>query len=78
MVKGIYWYEYYEEWKLWRKAKNDFEKDFKLMNNSVCGKTMESVRKHWGIKLVTTEIRKNYLVSESNYHTAKFFFSQKI
>ena len=57
-----------------KKAKNDFEKDFlKLMNNTVFQKTMEIVRKHRDIKLVTTERRKNYLMSEANYHTTKFF-----
>ena len=34
---------------------------------------MENVRKHRNIKLVTTERRRNYLVSEPNFHTAKFF-----
>ena len=53
-------------------AKNDFEKDlFKLMNNSVFGKTMENIRKHRDIKLVTTDKKRSKLVSEPNYHTIK-------
>ena len=57
-----------------KKAKNGIEKDFfKLINNAVFGKTMENVRKHRDIKLATTERRRNYLVSEPNYHTTKFF-----
>ena len=60
--------------KLRTEAKNDFEKDFfKLMNNAVFGKTMENVRKHRDIKLVTTDKRRNQLVSEPNYHTTKYF-----
>ena len=43
------------------------------MNNAVFEKTMENVRKHRDIKLVTTERKRNYLVSEPNYHTTKFF-----
>ena len=51
-------------------AKNDFEKDlFKLMNNSVFRKTMENIRKHRDIKLVTTDKKRSKLVSEPNYHT---------
>ena len=43
------------------------------MNNAVFGKTTENVRKHRDIKLATTQRRRNYLVSEPNYHTTKFF-----
>ena len=46
---------------------------FKLMNNAGFGKTMENVRKHRDITLVTTKRRRNYLVSEPNHHTTKFF-----
>ena len=54
-------------------AKNDFEKDFfKLMNNAVFGKTMESVRKHRDIKLVITDKKRSKLVSEPNYHTMNY------
>ena len=60
--------------KLRTEAKNDFEKDFfKLMNNAGFGKTMENVRKHRDIKLVTTDKRRNQLASEPNYHTTKYF-----
>ena len=45
----------------------------KFMNNEVFGKTMENVRKHRDIKLVTTEARRKYLVPEPNYYTAKLF-----
>ena len=43
------------------------------MNNAFFGKTKENVRKHRDVKPVTTERRRNYLVSEPNYHTTKFF-----
>ena len=57
-----------------KEAKNYFEKDFfKLMNNVAFGKTMENVKKHRDIKLVTTNKRRNQLVSEPNYHTTKKF-----
>ena len=46
---------------------------FKVMINSVFGKTMENVRKHTDIEAITTERRRNYLVSEPNYHVTIFF-----
>ena len=43
------------------------------MNNSVFGKTMENVRNYRYINLVTTDKRRNKLVSEPNHHTSKNF-----
>ena len=60
--------------KIWKEEKNEFEKDFfKLMNNAVFGKTIENVRDHRDIRLVTTNEKKNQLASEPNYHTLKYF-----
>ena len=56
-----------------KEAKNNFEKDFfKLMNNSVFGKTMENVRNHRDIRIVTTDKRRSILASEPNYHSTKY------
>ena len=57
-----------------KEAKNEFKKDFfKLMNDSVFGKTMENVRTHRNIRLVTAEEKRIKIVSEPNYHTTKYF-----
>ena len=60
--------------RLRKEAKNEFKLDFfKLMNNSVFGKTMQNMRKHRDIQLVITDEKRNKLVSEPNYHTTKRF-----
>ena len=57
-----------------KKTKNDFEKDlYKLMINAVFGKTMENVRNHRDIRLVTTDKKRSKLVSKPNYYTTKWF-----
>ena len=59
---------------LGKNVQNDFEKYFfKLLNNTVFGKAMEKVREHRDIKSAKTEVRRNYLVSQPNYQTAKYF-----
>ena len=56
-----------------KKANNDFEKDsFKLIIMQLLEKLWEMLE-YMDIKLVTTERRRNDLVSNPNYHTAKFF-----
>ena len=58
--------------KLKTEAKYDFQKDFfKLMINSVFGKTKQNNIKH--TRLVTTDKRTSYLVLEPNYNTTKWF-----
>ena len=66
MVKTIYWHEY----KIKNRSKKYF---FKVINNSIFGNTMENVRNHRDLKLITTNKWKNQLVSEPNYHTTKCF-----
>ena len=57
-----------------KSAKNDFEKDFfKLMNNSVFGKTMENIRKRVDVRLVTDENKLLKLVSKPTYVSSKIF-----
>ena len=55
-------------------ATNDFEKDFfKLMNNSVFGKSMENIRKHRNIKLVTNKDQYLHTVMKPNFKSGVFF-----
>ena len=55
-------------------ATNDFEKDFfKLMNNSVFGKTMENIREHRNFKLVTSEEKYLKTVMHPNFKSGVLF-----
>ena len=57
-----------------KNAKNAFEKDFfKLMNNSVFGKTMENLRKRVDVRLVTDEKKLLKYVSKPRYVSSKIF-----
>ena len=60
--------------KLRAKAKSEFEKDFfKLMNNSVFGKTMENIRNRVDVQLVTSEVKASKLTSKPNYDRLTIF-----
>ena len=70
-----YWLKPYTDMntELRKNAKNDFEKDFfKLMNNSIFRNTMENVRNHRDIKVITSNKRRSILASEPNFHSTKY------
>ena len=58
-----------------KNTQNELEKNFfKLMNNSIFGKTIDNVRNYRNIKPVTSDKRRKRLVSEPNFHSHKTFF----
>ncbi|XP_041361144.1 uncharacterized protein LOC121377277 [Gigantopelta aegis] len=57
-----------------KRAQNYFEKDFfKLMNNSVFGKTMENLRKHVDVKLVNSQKRAGKFIAKPTFHAFRIF-----
>ena len=62
-----------------KNAKKNLDKySFKLTNITVFGKSMENKQNHRVIKLVTNDARKNFLVSEPNYHIfQKIYYPEK-
>ena len=57
-----------------KEAKSDFEKDlFKLMNTSVCGKTMEDKRNHVDFELVDNEVRYEKCVNNPTFKS-RFYY----
>ena len=60
-------------------AKNNFEKDFfKLMNNSVFGKTMENIRNRVDVKLVNTKEKLKKLVAKPNFKGPPKIFNENL
>ena len=65
--------------KLRAASKNEFEKDFfKLMNNSIYGKTCENQKKRSDIKLVTTEKKRKKLIEKPHCMNFKIFDEQLV
>ena len=75
--KGAVWLKPYIDLNtsLRAKATNDFEKEFfKLMNNSVFGKTMRNIRNRVDIRLATNEDQARKLIAKPNYHHRTIFW----